>query len=91
MDGRVQIPVIDFIKQKTGVQYVDMITEAGTVKFLAEPGHPEMKEMIKKSLMISIDAHKSKNVFIVAHVNCAGNPVSEMVQKKAACASKSYY
>lgn len=32
MNGRVQIPVIDYMKSKYGVDYVDMVTEPGPNK-----------------------------------------------------------
>lgn len=42
MDGRVQIPIIEFLKKKFKVDYVDMITEPGIDKILAE----ENKELV---------------------------------------------
>ncbi len=36
LDGRVQIPVLDWIKLHSRVQYVDMITEPGVDKVLAQ-------------------------------------------------------
>ena len=31
---------------------------------------------------ISIDLHESKNIFIVGHYDCAGNPVDDATHKK---------
>ncbi len=36
MDGRIQIPVIDYVKKRFHVRYVDMITEPGPVRILSE-------------------------------------------------------
>jgi len=36
IDGRVQLPVIEWIKQNYGVDHVDMITEPGMDGFLAD-------------------------------------------------------
>ncbi len=89
IDGRAQMPVISYIKSKLNVQYVDMITEAGTVKYFDDPGNPRMEEAIKKSVMVSVEAHKSSNVFVIAHADCAGNPVDTTVQKQQALQAKS--
>lgn len=36
MDGRVQLPVINFLMRRFSVEYVDSVTDAGPVKILAE-------------------------------------------------------
>jgi len=36
MDGRCQLPVIEWMKKRYGVEYVDMITEPGPDGVLAE-------------------------------------------------------
>ena len=36
MDGRTQLPVIEFLKDKFGVEFVDTITEPGPVRILAD-------------------------------------------------------
>jgi hypothetical protein len=36
IDGRVQLPAINWITEKYNVKYVDMITEAGIDGFLAD-------------------------------------------------------
>ena len=77
MDGRAQDAVKDYIKEHYGVQYVDMVTEAGPDKILAEKTDQPVVENIKKRVGISIHHHHSKLIFIVGHAGCAGNPVSK--------------
>ncbi len=36
MDGRVQIPAIEWLKRRHQIDYVDMITEPGPNKILSE-------------------------------------------------------
>ena len=36
MDGRTQLPVIAYLKEKCKIDCVDMVTEAGPVKILAD-------------------------------------------------------
>ena len=80
MDGRVQIPVIEWLKRQYGVDYVDMITEPGPERLLAEGKDQTAIESIKKRLGISINCHDSSLVAIVGHRDCAGNPADEETQ-----------
>lgn len=75
MDGRVQLPVIDWMKKEFKAEYVDMITEPGPDKLLAENGFKFETESIKKRVGISVNKHGSKTVAVVGHCDCAGNPV----------------
>jgi len=76
MDGRVQEPVSKFMKRKYKINFVDMITEPGMDKVLAEGDNKKLEE-IKKKIEISVKKHGSKIVAIVSHADCAGNPVRE--------------
>ena len=74
MDGRVQLPVIEWMKRKYGVDYVDMITEPGPDRLFS--ANSAALERIRKRVSISVKAHGSRYVAVVAHHDCAGNPVS---------------
>ncbi len=128
MDGRTQEPIINYMKNKFKVDYVDMISEPGPVKALAEnksinPNQKiqDIQEMfsriseasaqsientlsaitfaeagdqetarsliemtaaasIRKRVNISVEVHGSKTIAIVAHHDCAGNPVDKTIQ-----------
>jgi len=82
MDGRVQLPVIEYLKNKYGVDYVDMITEPGPIKFLAENTDSTIVNSIKNRVAISAEKHGSKVLAIVGHDDCAGNPVDRNTQIK---------
>ena len=75
IDGRVQAPVAEWIKLHGHVQYVDMITEPGVDKVLANDERETILTIFDK-LRISIDAHQSKIVAVVGHFDCAANPIS---------------
>ena len=75
MDGRVQEPVLQWMKEKYQADYVDMITEAGPNKILLY-GPDEKIESIKEKLNISYEKHGSKVLAIAGHYDCAGYPVS---------------
>lgn len=74
MDGRVQKPVYDYMKNLCNVNYVDMITAPGPDKIISKGG--PMHEHIKSEVLISVEKHASKIVAIVGHYDCKGNPVS---------------
>jgi len=78
MDGRAQQPATNWMKQTYAADYVDMITEAGADKFVAQ-GSPDQLDSIKEKVGISINRHGSKVVAIVGHDDCAGNPVSKEI------------
>lgn len=74
MDGRVQEPVIAWMKNTFKADYVDMITEAGPDGILANGPYQIVGAIIDR-LKVSINAHGSSLVAVVAHADCAGNPV----------------
>ncbi len=81
MDGRVQVPVIAWLKADTGADYVDNITEPGPVKILAEGRNRLLLGSIRRRVKISVERHGSRLVAIIAHYDCAGNPVDEEAQR----------
>ena len=81
MDGRAQRPVLEYFEKNFGIQYVDMITEPGPNKVLAEGGNTATIESLKQKVAISVEKHSSRIIVIVGHYDCAGNPTSEKEQK----------
>ena len=82
MDGRAQVPVIEYMQQRFNIDYVDMITEAGPNKILSEGKDVNIIEFLKKKVGISVEKHNSQIIAVVAHYDCAGNPATEDVQKE---------
>ena len=80
MDGRVQLPVIDWMKQEYGVDYIDSVTEPGPVKILSENEDAATVASIKRRLDISARVHGSCGISVVAHHDCGGNPVDQDTQ-----------
>ncbi len=95
MDGRTQIPVIEYLKQRFKVQYVDSITEPGPNLILAQKDDLHSVQSILKRLSISIKKHGSQAIAIVGHYDCAGNPAPKEEQinhiKEAIKFIKYYY
>lgn len=77
IDGRTQLPVIQWMRKRFSVNYVDMINEPGIDRILAESSNRLLVESIRRKVEISIDKHRSKHIAIVGHINCAANPVDQ--------------
>ncbi len=80
MDGRVQLPVINWIIENYDIKYVDMITKPGMDGYLAQKDS-NIKDIVK-NIEISIEVHDTEHIFIVAHYDCAGNPVDDLTHEK---------
>lgn len=80
MDGRAQLPVIEYLRQKLGVDYVDMVTEAGPIKALSEAVDAGVLGAIRSRVLVSTGKHHSRHVAVVGHHDCAGNPAAREEQ-----------
>jgi hypothetical protein len=75
IDGRVSIPTMVYLKERLGVDFIDYISEPGPDKVYLQGTHETISE-IQRKLSISLNAHHSGAIAVVAHHDCAGNPVS---------------
>ncbi len=80
MDGRTQRPALDFLEKYFGSDYVDSVTEPGPVAILAERNNTSLVDGILRRVDISVHKHGSNAVAIVAHHDCAGNPLPKEQQ-----------
>jgi hypothetical protein len=76
IDGRVQEPVIRFLRERYKIDFVDMITEPGMDKILAK-GEKSFLNELKNKIEISIKKHHSRLIAIVGHADCAANPAKD--------------
>lgn len=89
MDGRTQEPVINWIKDKYKLDVIDAPNPAGPTNMILN-GSEEIKNHYKEEVLISVNGHNSRHVVIVAHQECAANPISDeeqIEQIKKACES----
>ncbi|MFH1846294.1 MAG: carbonic anhydrase [Candidatus Omnitrophota bacterium] len=82
MDGRIQEPIVQYLKEKYSITYVDAITELGPCKILAENKDKRTVDSILERIAISINVHGSKLIAISGHYDCAKNPCNEETQRK---------
>ncbi len=81
IDGRVQVPVIEYLKGEFELDYVDSVTEPGPITLFADSENEAIPRILQK-VAISAEKHGSKNLAIVGHFDCAANPVDEEKQKR---------
>lgn len=80
MDGRVILPLNEFMKNKFGADYVDTITAGGPIRYLAGDDSNCIKHHIISRIGISVNLHGSNVVAISGHFDCAGNPKTKEEQ-----------
>ena len=81
IDGRVQLPVNAWLRERYGAQWVDTVTEAGPAAVMADDPDSAPGDCISARVHLSLDAHGSAVLALVAHHDCAGNPVDDATQK----------
>ena len=95
MDGRVQTPVIAFLRERFRADYVDTVTEPGPNGILAAGEDPTTIESILRRIVISVEQHGSVGIAIVGHHDCAGNPAPKEEQiaqvRKAKALLREYF
>ena len=75
IDGRVQRPVVDWVKGNFNVHYVDLITEPGPDKVLSS-GPASLIEDVVRRVLFSVRHHFSPVVALTGHYDCAANAAS---------------
>ena len=78
MDGRVQLPVINWILSNYEVKYADMITAPGMDGLLADSD--DISDILEK-ISVSRTVHATDHIFVVGHYNCLTNPVTDETHK----------
>lgn len=90
MDGRVQLPVISFMQKRFERLHVDMITEPGPNKILADQTDTATINAIRKRIDISVKRHHSRGIAIVGHEDCGGNPAEKPEQLEQLRSARTY-
>ena len=80
MDGRTQLPVIQFLMERFNVKYVDMLTDAGPLGILANHAESPRAQAFDERLETVMRVHDVKELAIAGHWDCRGNPEPREVQ-----------
>jgi hypothetical protein len=80
IDGRVQVPISQYLKKRFDADYVDMITCPGPVRVLSLGEDQTLMQQLHDGVRISRCNHGSRLIAVVAHHDCAANNVSKEIQ-----------
>lgn len=81
MDGRVQYPVLDYLKKHFNLEYFDMANEAGPLRILTDRIDKCRLFSLKEQISTSVEEHGSRFIAVVGHHDCAENKVSRKEQE----------
>jgi hypothetical protein len=84
IDGRVQRPTILWMRERYGLDYVDVISAPGPDKLLAA-GDSDEAALVRRNVGFSIAAHDSRLVALCGHHDCAGNPATDDEHRGQIC------
>lgn len=76
IDGRVHRPVILWMRENYGFDFVDVVSEPGPDKLLAD-GWPGDIAPVRTKVGFSVKAHASQLIAVSGHHDCAGNPATK--------------
>ena len=79
-DGRVQLPVINYLTERFSANHVDMITEPGPNRILSELSASMIVNSIISRIDMSIRKHSSRGIAVVGHHDCEANPYQKEEQ-----------
>jgi hypothetical protein len=82
IDGRTQVVVIDFVRRRCRVPYVDLITEPSPVRVLARRANRTALKSIARRIDFSIQVHQIESLAVVAHHDCRANPEPDVRQQE---------
>lgn len=80
-DGRVQYPVMDYLKRNFDFDFFDAANEAGPLRTLTKNSDKCRLITLKEQIRTSLEEHNSKFVALVGHHDCKNNPGDRTFQE----------
>jgi hypothetical protein len=74
IDGRVHGPLASWVRERIGVDHVDLITEPGADNVCAYGDDGRLAAILER-VQVSATAHASSTIVVAGHADCAANPV----------------
>ncbi len=72
-DGRVQYPVMDYLKKSYDIEFFDAANEAGPLLTLTKKTDKCRLISLKEQIRTSLEEHNSKFIALVGHHDCTDN------------------
>jgi hypothetical protein len=80
-DGRVQYPVMDYLKKTYDFDFFDSANEAGPLRTLTKNSDKCRLITLKEQIRTSLEEHDSKLIALVGHHDCTDNPGDRAFQE----------
>lgn len=80
-DGRVQYPVLDYLKNNFDIDFFDSANEAGPLRTLTKKSDKCRLITLKEQIRASLEDHESKFIALVGHHDCTDNPGERTFQE----------
>ncbi len=80
-DGRVQYPVLDYLKKNFDIDFFDSANEAGPLRTLTKKSDKCRLITLKEQIRASLEDHESKFIALVGHHDCTDNPGDRAFQE----------
>ncbi len=80
-DGRVQYPVMDYLKKHFEIEFFDSANEAGPLRTLCKKSDKCRLITLKEQIRTSLEDHGSKFIALVGHHDCNDNPGNRAFQE----------
>lgn len=80
-DGRVQYPVLDYLKKNFDIDFFDSANEAGPLRTLTKKSDKCRLITLKEQIRASLEDHDSKFIALVGHHDCTDNPGDRAFQE----------
>jgi hypothetical protein len=80
-DGRVQYPVMDYLKKSFDIEFFDAANEAGPLLTLTKKTDKCRLISLKEQIRTSLEEHDSKFIALVGHHDCTDNPGNRAFQE----------
>ena len=89
-DGRVQYPVLDYLKKTSNIDFFDSANEAGPLRTLTKNSDKCRLITLKEQIRTSLGEHGSRFIALVGHHDCTDNPGSRAFQEEQMDVSLDY-
>jgi hypothetical protein len=90
IDGRVQIPVLEYLRTHFSQEYFDACDDAGPLKTLTDRKDRCRLNSLKEQIRVSLEVHGSRLIAVVGHHDSAGNPLPGEEQEVQICRALKY-
>ena len=81
IDGRVQYPVMDYLKKTYNLEFFDAANEAGPLLTLTKKTDKCRLISLKEQIRTSLEEHNSKFIALIGHHDCTDNPGDRSFQE----------